>query len=169
MHSVVPLKPDGRHRDTATKAALATPNRQANETHAADYSESEALFRTRVVDAIDRELPLLREGYPRKYLRQLGSRECPVTDSFDLHGMKEHAAAKALARFLRESLQHNLSCVRVVHGKGLRSEGPAVLKLMSWQLLWQHPEVLALKHCRPADGGTGAVLVMLKTVRKSAS
>lgn len=122
-----------------------------------------------VAEAAQQALPLLRDGLPRKYLHQLGGRDCPVADSFDLHGMKENAAARALKRFLNESLQHDLVCIRVVHGKGLHSEGPPVLKLMSWQLLWQHPAVLALKPCTPADGGSGAVLVLLESNRKSAS
>ncbi len=114
-----------------------------------------------VADACKENRPLARKDVSPKALRALGQRQNPVADSFDLHGMNEKQARAALERFLAESLRDGLSCVRVVHGKGLRSPGPAVLRLMSWQLLWRHPEVLALKPCAPRDGGSGAVLVML--------
>jgi len=170
MQAVRPLKADDRHRVT-TQRALPAPFKQiaAQIPAIAAFGSTESSSRMLVADAISELKPLLREGLPRKVLRQLGSRDCPIADSFDLHGMNEKTAARALQRFLAASLQHDLPCIRVVHGKGLRSEGPAVLKLMSWQLLWQHSEVLALKPCSPKDGGTGAVLALLKTTRKSAS
>jgi DNA-nicking Smr family endonuclease len=118
-----------------------------------------------VADACEHSRALCRDGLPRKTLRLLGGAQYPVADSFDLHGLTEKQASKALSRFLADSLRDRLRCVRVVHGKGLRSPGPAVLRLMSWQLLWQHPAVLALKPCTPKDGGSGAVLVMLQSAR----
>ncbi len=170
MQAVRPLKPDDRHRDPAPRPASFKPQHCRNELPGVPSEiHDESSFKGLVADAAQQAQPLIRNGLPRKYLRQLGGRQCPVEDSFDLHGMNERTAAKALSRFLNESLQQDLMCVRVVHGKGLRSEGPPVLKLMSWQLLWQHPEVLALKPSAPADGGSGAVLVMLKSGRKSTS
>ncbi|HKX55602.1 MAG TPA: Smr/MutS family protein, partial [Xanthomonadales bacterium] len=114
-----------------------------------------------VADACLHSRMLCRDGLPRKAVRSLGGAHNPVADSFDLHGLTERQASKALLQFLADSLGEGLRCVRVVHGKGLRSQGRAVLKLMSWQLLWQHPAVLALKPCSAQDGGSGAVLVML--------
>lgn len=163
MQSVRPLKADDRHRDSTPRAAqLALRQNLVELRSARSGTEATAGLMGRVAEAAQQARPLIRDGLPRKCLRQLGGRDCPVTDSFDLHGMTESVAAKALNRFLNESLQHGLACVRVVHGKGLRSEGPPVLKLMSWQLLWQHPAVLALKPCASAEGGSGAVLVLLK-------
>jgi len=170
MKAVRPLKADDRHREPAPRPALFKSPQSRNELPTAQSGiHAESSFKSLVADAAQQAQPLIRDGLPRKYLRQLGGRHCPVEDSFDLHGMKESTAAKALSRFLNESLQQDLACIRVVHGKGLRSEGLPVLKLMSWQQLWQHPEVLALKPSAPADGGSGAVLVMLRSGRKSAS
>jgi len=170
MHSVRPLKPDDRHRDSAPRKTLITQKKNSNEIEIASSGpRADSSFREMVADAVQQARPLLKDGLPRRYLRQLGGRDCPVADSLDLHGMTESGAAQVLTRFLNESLQHDLTCIRVVHGKGLRSEGPPVLKLMSWQLLWQHPAVLALKACAPVDGGSGAVLVLLQSSRKSAS
>ncbi len=170
MQSVRPLKVDDRHRDSAPRPAQFALRQSPEELQTAGPGTQAASgLKGMVAEAAQHAQPLIRDGLPRKYLRELGGRDCPVTDSFDLHGMTESAAAKALSRFLNESLQHELACIRVVHGKGLRSDGPPVLKLMSWQLLWQHPAVIALKPCAPAQGGSGAVLVLLKPNRKSAS
>jgi DNA-nicking Smr family endonuclease len=53
--------------------------------------------------------------------------------------------------------------VRIVHGKGLRSRatGP-VLKALTDRLLRRRDDVIAFASARPALGGTGAVVVLLK-------
>jgi DNA-nicking Smr family endonuclease len=60
-------------------------------------------------------------------------------------------------------VRRGLGCIRVVHGKGLRSRTIPKLKLMTNRLLRRHPAVVAFASCRPADGGTGAVVVLLKS------
>ena len=51
---------------------------------------------------------------------------------------------------------------RVVHGKGLGSPGKApVLKNKVHAWLVQKKQVLAFVQARPADGGAGAVVVLL--------
>jgi DNA-nicking Smr family endonuclease len=53
--------------------------------------------------------------------------------------------------------------VRIVHGKGLRSKaaGP-VLKNLTDRMLRRRDDVIAFASARPAQGGTGAVVVLLK-------
>lgn len=170
MSNVLPIKQDQRHRDKSK--AFVQPNsrqRPSAEHAAASQTPDDAALSRTVVDASIQALPLLRNGLPRKLLRQMGSKHCPVADSFDLHGMNEKTAAKALDRFLADAIHRRLECVRVVHGKGLRSDGPPVLKLMSWKLLWQQPAVLALKPCAAGDGGSGAVLVLLRRQPEASS
>ncbi len=168
MTSVRPLKYEQRHRDDSIRPSRSGAKRNTAEDDAATSTSAEnsAIYR-QVHDASSQALPLLRDGLPRKTLRRMGSKQCPVADSFDLHGMKEKAAAQALNRFLVHALQDDLECIRIIHGKGLRSDGPPVLKLMSWKLLWQNPSVLALKPCAPDEGGNGAVLVLLRPGDKS--
>jgi len=164
MASVRRLKPDNRHPQPFLKPkarvspeSLATgPGEENTKIHKAGQSSFH-------IDEYGNPLSYVREGLPRKLLKKMGTRHCPVTDSFDLDGMNENTARKVLERFVAESIAHGMECVRVVHGKGLRSEGPPVLKLMSWKLLRSHPAVLALKPCVPSDGGNGAVLVLLRT------
>jgi DNA-nicking Smr family endonuclease len=166
MQNVRPLKSDDRHYAvTPKRAASKQPRAAVADPVARNQTSGNENPAAQVADACLHSRTLCRDGLPRKALRALGGAHNPVADSFDLHGLTENQASKALRQFLADSLGDGLRCVRVVHGKGLRSQGPAVLKLMSWQLLWQHPAVLALKPCSAQDGGSGAVLVMLKSPR----
>ena len=59
--------------------------------------------------------------------------------------------------------KHGIRCVRVVHGKGLGSPGKSPVlknKVHSW--LVQKKEVLAFVQAKPADGGAGALVVLLQ-------
>ena len=54
------------------------------------------------------------------------------------------------------------ACVRIIHGKGLRTvDGGSVLKALVDRLLRQRADVLAFASAPEAMGGTGAVLVLL--------
>ena len=72
-------------------------------------------------------------------------------------------ARALLAEFLNRSLRRGLRCVRIIHGKGLRSPNREPVlkgKVAGW--LMQRQEILAFCQARRADGGGGAVLVLLK-------
>jgi DNA-nicking Smr family endonuclease len=76
--------------------------------------------------------------------------------------MNRLQAAEAVADFLRRCLRRRLRCVRIVHGKGLgsRNREPVLKqKLRKWLL---REEVLAYCQAPAAEGGSGAVLVLLK-------
>jgi DNA-nicking Smr family endonuclease len=56
-----------------------------------------------------------------------------------------------------------MTCVRIIHGKGLRSrhKGPVIkTKVNTW--LRQRDDILAFCSARPVDGGTGAIYVLLR-------
>ena len=112
---------------------------------------------------VGEELSYLRDGYPPKLLRQLKRGQFSVQDDLDLHQMNAVAAQASIVAFLAESRQHGWRCVRIVHGKGLRSRaaGP-VLKGLTDRLLRRRDDVIAFASARPAFGGTGAVVVLLK-------
>jgi len=85
----------------------------------------------------------------------------------DLHGMTSDEARACLIGFLDECKQLGLRCVRVIHGKGLSSRNrEPVLKLKAASWLMQRDEVLAFCQARPVDGGSGAVIVLLKVGRR---
>jgi DNA-nicking Smr family endonuclease len=109
------------------------------------------------------ELLFLRSGYQKRYLNRLRRGHYAISDDLDLHGMNEASAMLVLREFISAAVASGQGCVRVVHGKGLRSRGLPKLKLMTARLLRRHPAVIAYASCRPVDGGTGAVSVLLKT------
>ena len=103
---------------------------------------------------------------PVGLLRKLRGGHWVAEDNLDLHGMNRVEAAAAVAAFLRRCLARRLRCVRIVHGKGLgsRNREPVLkAKLRKWLAL--RDEVLAFCQAPAADGGGGAVLVLLKTAR----
>jgi DNA-nicking Smr family endonuclease len=117
-------------------------------------------------DAIEsgEELVFLRDGLSRQVLRKLRSGHWVVEDGLDLHGMNRVQAAQSVAAFLRQCRVRRLRCVRIVHGKGLgsRNREPVLKgKLRKW--LAVRDEVLAFCQAPAADGGGGAVLVLLKS------
>ena len=109
------------------------------------------------------ELMYGRAGLQRSILRRLRRGHYSLSAELDLHGMTAQVAGQALKQFLLECRRRNLRCVRIIHGKGRRSsnEGP-VLKPKVDRWLRQRADVLAFCSAQPADGGTGAVYVLLK-------
>jgi DNA-nicking Smr family endonuclease len=103
-----------------------------------------------------------RPGVADSVVRRLRRGEFPVEGELDLHGLTVAQATGALRAFLAGALARHARCVRIIHGKGLRSghRGP-VLKAFVSSALRQTPSVVAFVSARPADGGTGAVLVLL--------
>jgi DNA-nicking Smr family endonuclease len=87
-----------------------------------------------------------------------------VRAEIDLHEMTLAVARDAVRDFLDESIARGDYCVRIVHGKGLRSKaaGP-VLKVLTDRLLRRRDDVIAFASARPMQGGTGAVVVLLKS------
>ena len=112
---------------------------------------------------VGEELGFLRDGYPSKLLRQLKRGQFSVGDDLDLHQMNAAAAQASIVEFLAEARRAGVRCVRIVHGKGLRSKatGP-VLKTLTDRMLRRRDDVVAFASARPAQGGTGAVIVLLK-------
>jgi DNA-nicking Smr family endonuclease len=81
----------------------------------------------------------------------------------DLHGMRSDEAREALGQFIREAGKRGWRCVRVVHGKGLGSPGKTpVLKAKVQRWLVQKNEVLAFVQAKVAEGGAGALVVLLR-------
>ncbi|VFR46806.1 ortholog of Bordetella pertussis (BX470248) BP2475 [plant metagenome] len=105
----------------------------------------------------------VRTGMAPDTLRQLRRGAWGVQAELDLHGMTVEQARPALATFLKASVEAGARCVRVIHGQGHHSSGPqAVLRDKVTRWLVQHAIVLAFAQGKEADGGAGAVRVLLK-------
>ncbi|MCG5500309.1 Smr/MutS family protein [Ectothiorhodospira lacustris] len=111
------------------------------------------------------ELIFMREGLQRQVFKKLRRGHYRIGAELDLHGMTAREAHAELGLFIAEARTRRLRCVRIIHGKGLRSSnrGP-VLKSRVAHWLQQRSDILAFCSARPADGGTGAVLVLLRLI-----
>ncbi len=109
------------------------------------------------------ELTFRRPSVSAAVFRRLRQGRYAVKAELDLHGMTSAEAREELRAFLSESIASGIHCVRIVHGKGLRSgqRGP-VLKasVNGWLRRWD--DVLAFVSAPARDGGTGAVYVLLR-------
>lgn len=110
------------------------------------------------------ELAYRRPGVAEVVLRRLRRGEYRVDGELDLHGMTLAESKQALRRFLAAALARHAGCVRIIHGKGLRSghRGP-VLKGAVNSILRRTSAVVAFVSARPVDGGTGALYVLLSS------
>jgi DNA-nicking Smr family endonuclease len=102
-----------------------------------------------------------RAQVDERTLRQLKRGEFSIQDEIDLHNLRAADAESLLKRFLNEARSGFHPCVRIVHGKGLRSEGAPVLKMLVDRVLRQRGDVLAFASAPANQGGSGAVLVLL--------
>jgi DNA-nicking Smr family endonuclease len=109
------------------------------------------------------ELHYGREQVPAAVLKGLRRGRYAIEDELDLHGLTAVEAREALRGFLASASARRLSCVRIVHGKG-RGSGPRGPVLKKSVNLWlrKHDAVLAFSSARPAQGGTGALCVLLR-------
>lgn len=109
------------------------------------------------------EWSFLRPGVSRQTLRRLRRGHWEIQAQLDLHGFTRDEARRELVTFLDTSNKRGFRCVRVIHGKGLSSKShEPVLKARIGSWLSQRDDVLAFCQARPEDGGSGAVLVLLK-------
>ena len=103
-----------------------------------------------------------RPGVSALTLRKLRRGQYRVQAQLDLHGLTQAEAKVRLREFLITALERDVRCVRIVHGKGLRSgaTGPVLRQLVN-RALRHSRQVLAFASARPVDGGTGALYVLL--------
>jgi DNA-nicking Smr family endonuclease len=102
-------------------------------------------------------------GIDRREIRKLKRGDYPATDRRDLHGMKTAEACASVRRFVDNSRHNGHRCISIVHGRGVHSEGNvSILRARVRECLREHPGVLAYADAPRADGGAGAVHVLLR-------
>jgi len=106
------------------------------------------------------------QGLDSRLVHRLRRGNYAVEGHLDLHGLDRHEAKQALRDFIVRSRKDGKRCVLVVHGRGLGSkDGVPVLRERIREWLSRGGigrQVLAFTSARPADGGTGAVYVLLR-------
>ena len=97
--------------------------------------------------------------------------ELAIERRIDLHGMTEDTAFNAVSEFIKKAYIDQLRCVLVVTGKGLHQEDDiwferrGVLRELVPQWLNTNelrPLLLSFCYAQPADGGEGALYVLLR-------
>ena len=137
-------------------------HRQADDQAALRESMSDEFDVTTLLD-IDASISYTRKGVGLDVVRKLRRGHWVIQDEIDLHGMRRDEARDALGLFLRELTKRGLRCARIVHGKGLGSVNrEPVLKKMVYKWLVQKDEVIAFCQAKAVDGGSGALIVLLK-------
>lgn len=109
------------------------------------------------------ELLYLREGQSPVVLSKLRRGHWVVQAHIDLHGLISDEARRYVSEFIADCKKRGIRCVRIVHGKGLGSKNREPVlkhKLRNW--LMQKDEVIAYAQAKATDGGSGAVIVLLK-------
>jgi DNA-nicking Smr family endonuclease len=113
-------------------------------------------------------LDFARPGIQQRVMHDLRRGYLEIGAELDLHGLTVRYARDDLNRFLQACHERGIRCVRIIHGKGYRSEGKQPIlkhKLNLW--LRQREDVLAFTSATRRDGGTGAAYVLLRNPRKN--
>jgi DNA-nicking Smr family endonuclease len=110
------------------------------------------------------------EGVNPLTIERLKNGDFSIQKSLDLHGCSKENARELFEEFLKEAILSGIHCVRVIHGRGLKSKEKPVLKerLKSWILKAMNRKwIVAFSSCKMCDGGPGATYILLrKTPRK---
>jgi DNA-nicking Smr family endonuclease len=127
-------------------------------------------------DAIQRDhrlnvanLPEFMEGFVEGInpitMEKLRAGEFSVQGTLDLHGYSIDDADELFQAFIQDAVRERLKCVKIIHGRGLKSKGAPVLKehLKKWIIKAMHRKwVLAFSNAIMSDGGPGATYILLK-------
>lgn len=111
-----------------------------------------------------------RPGIGPDVIARLRRGQWPIGRQLDLHGLRRDAARARLVAFIDQAARDGLRCLRIVHGQGHGSPGRApVLKDLVSRWLVQQSQVSAFTQAGAADGGPGALLVLLRSSRRTAT
>jgi DNA-nicking Smr family endonuclease len=159
---VAPLAPTERVEHAPRRLPPHAHSRARDDAAVLVESVSDEIDVDRLLDTDD-ALSYRRAGIGPDVLRRLRRGEWVIQAEIDLHGLRVDEARTASGSFLREAVKRGLRCVRVVHGKGLGSKDRTPVlknKVRGW--LMQRDEVIAFCQARPAEGGAGALVVLLR-------
>ena len=160
MAKVKPIRPSNKISHSAKQKKVVS--RVQIESEESFYEVQDNFSDTLIEDCPD-NLSFSRSGLQHSVLKKLRAGKNPIDSHLDLHGMTVAEARKALLYFIAECESLNYRHVIVVHGKGYSSpNNKPVIKAHVNNWLRQSASVLAFNSAQPADGGSGAVYVLLK-------
>jgi DNA-nicking Smr family endonuclease len=106
----------------------------------------------------------INKAYKGTVVRKLHEGKFSIQDYLDLHGLCVEEAENAVEYFLKESRIKGHRCIKIIHGRGLRSPKGPVLKddLIKWLSVRHRKNIVAFVTARQCDGGLGALYVLLR-------
>jgi DNA-nicking Smr family endonuclease len=105
------------------------------------------------------------EGINPVTMEKLRQGEYSVQKVLDLHGLRADEAYEMFQNFIKDAIRSNIRCVKIIHGRGLKSKQEPVLKgrLKEWILRAMHRKwVIAFASSNMRDGGPGATNILLR-------
>lgn len=104
------------------------------------------------------------EDYHLDIVRKLHKGIFAVQDYLDLHGLILDEAEAEVDRFIGDALKKRLRCVKIIHGRGLRSpNGPILKDAVVNRLIGRYKKhLIAFVTARQCDGGLGALYILLR-------
>lgn len=163
---VVTVMPDKRRAHIAPAPAAPIPKQQMlDEAAAFQEAISDEVDVSSLLDT-DERLSFRRPGVGPDVTQKLRRGQWAIQRQVDLHGLRTDEAREVLGTFIREAHKQGIRCVRVVTGKGLGSPGKTpVLKDKVHRWLVQRSEIVAFVQAPRAQGGAGALVVLLQPLR----
>ncbi len=105
------------------------------------------------------------EGTSPVTMEKLRSGEYSVQKVLDLHGLRTDEAYETFQSFIKDAIRTNIRCIKIIHGRGLKSKHEPVLKgqLKAWIVRAIHRKwVIAFASSTMRDGGPGATNILLR-------
>ena len=167
MQGVTPIAQDTALDKPVTRRRPPKPDAQTLARRAAALGQDGSLAGTAALSDTQALLnPVASEAFlsfrqgtlQHRMFDQLKSGQLRWYEAVDLHGCTIEQARTAVLQLVDLAQAANQNVVKIVHGKGPQ----AILKTCVNGWLRQHREVLAFVSATPEQGGTGAVLVLLK-------
>jgi len=115
-------------------------------------------------------LPEYMEGYVEGInpliMEKLRKGEFSIQEVIDLHGLSIESARETFEYFLRDAVKKGLKCVKIIHGRGLKSKRTPIIKdyVKTWIVRAMHRKwVTAFSNATMAEGGPGATCILLRS------
>ncbi len=154
-----------RIREGAHKASFRSSNNPA------DSSMKSALKSEYAFSVVN--IPEYMEGYVEGInpltLERLRNGDYSIQAVIDLHGLSVTDAKETFDLFVADAVRKQLFCIKVIHGRGLKSRSGPVLKerLKEWIVRAMHRKwVVAFCSSRMTNGGPGATVILLRSHAK---
>ncbi len=142
------------------------PCKKGNQENEALNALREIVGGRRAVNLVDTQeyVEWVNEDFRGDIAKPLHEGRFSVKDCLDLHGLSVEESEEEVESFFKEALNKRYKCVKIIHGRGLRSpRGPVLKETLVKSLSTKYRKyVVAFVTARQCDGGLGALYILLK-------